>query len=483
MKVRLLIHGILPAVLTAVLMCACGHGNPEVQVSEDAPVYPDYNGVTVPSNIAPMNFGIRGAKAMSTVWKLEGKELLTVKGKDYVDVPESKWSSLLQQAKGKDVEVTISVWNETYPNGATFKPLIIHIAEENIDNWLAYRLIPPGYENWNRMGIYERNLSSFEVKTLVENHQNNEGCVNCHQFCNWSPDNMMFHACGKGGGTVVVTDGAPKKVVLAELSGGRSGTYPAFHPKGRYIAFSNNKTHQVFYARSRDKVEVYDAQSDLMFYDVKSGKVLTDERFNGAEDWETFPTFSPDGKMLYFCTGPAVDMPQDYEKLHYSICRIPFNEADGTLGEQVDTVYSASRQGGSVSFPRISPDGRYLLYTWAECATFPIHHKEADLQMIDLENNEMVDVSVLNSEDVDSYHSWSSNGHWVALSSKRQDGQFTKLYLSHFENGQFTKPFLLPQKNPYQNDGILFSYNIPEFITKPADFGKNALAELFRIKK
>lgn len=482
MKVRLMktMVRVLPVVLVATLICACGKGSPAAQVAEDAPIYPDYTDVTVPANIAPMNFGIRGAEAVRSVWKLDGKELLKAEGEDYVSLSEGDWRKLMNDAKGRDIEVTVSVWNDKYPQGATYKPFRIHVAEEDVDNWLAYRLIPPGYENWNHMGIYERNLTSFEVKTLIENNQNNKGCVNCHQFAGWSPDNMMFHARGKGGGTVVVTDGVPKKVVMAALSGGRSGTYPAFHPSGRFIAFSNNRTHQVFYARSRDKVEVYDAKSDLMFYDVRKGQVLTDERFNDSISWETFPAFSPDGCSLYFCTAHSVDMPVEYEKLHYSICRVAFNEQDGSLGEQVDTVYSASSLGGSCSFPRISPDGRYLLFTLADCATFPIHHKEADLKMLDLQTNEPVDVSVLNSPDVDSYHSWSSNGHWVVLSSKRQDGQFTKLYLSYFNDGKFTKPFLLPQKNPYQNDRILYSYNIPEFITKPAEFGKNELAKLFK---
>ena len=474
--------------LAAMLVClpmiwGCGRGEPAGVMGEEAPIYPDYKDVTVPANIAPMNFGVRGAEYMKAVGKVDGNEVFKASGEDRICLSQPEWQSVLKTASGKDIEITVSVWDEKHPDGASYKPFKIHVSTDDIDGWLAYRLIPPGYENWNTMGIYERNLSSFEVKTIIENKQNNKGCVNCHNFASWSPENMMFHARGKGGGTVLVTDSKLFKLNLGQISGGRNGTYPAFHPTGRYIAFSNNRTHQVFYGNSRDKIEVYDAKSDLMFFDVKGGKMLTDERFNDSISWETFPAFSPDGKDLYFCSARAVRMPVEYDSLHYSICRVAFNVEDGALGETVDTVYSAAKQGGSASFPRISPDGRYMLFTLADCATFPIHHKEADLKMMDLQTGEMVDVSALNSPDVDSYHSWSSNGCWVVLSSKRQDGHYTKLYLSHFENGNFSKPFLLPQENPYENDVILYSYNIPEFIKAPAEFSKDEMANLFKLDK
>ena len=96
-------------------------------------------------------------------------------------------------------------------------------------------------------------------------------------------------------------------------------------------------------------------------------------------------------------------MPIDYQNLHYSLCKVDFDEATGTFGERIDTIYNAERDGGSVSFPRLSPDGHYLLYTKAACATFPIWHKEADLKMLRLSDGEELDVEILNSAETESY--------------------------------------------------------------------------------
>ncbi|MDP4272484.1 MAG: hypothetical protein Q8909_20540, partial [Bacteroidota bacterium] len=73
----------------------------------------------------------------------------------------------------------------------------------------------------------------------------------------------------------------------------------------------------------------------------------------------------------------------------------------------------------------------------------------------------------LNSPDVDSYHSWSSNGNWIIFSSRREDGSYTKPYIAYFKNGKGHKPFVLPQKDPNFYTALFKSFNIPEFMVKP----------------
>ena len=75
-------------------------------------------------------------------------------------------------------------------------------------------------------------------------------------------------------------------------------------------------------------------------------------------------------------------------------------------------------------------------------------------------------MTALNSDDAESYHSWSGNGRWMVVSSRRDDGLYTRPYISYVdENGVASKPFLLPQKNPKKYyDSQMFSYNIPEFV-------------------
>ena len=77
----------------------------------------------------------------------------------------------------------------------------------------------------------------------------------------------------------------------------------------------------------------------------------------------------------------------------------------------------------------------------------------------------------VNSEDVDSFHTWSSNGRWLVFSSRRDDGLYTKPYFTHVDaQGQATKPFLLPQENPREfYKRRMESYNLPAFTTGPVE--------------
>ena len=82
----------------------------------------------------------------------------------------------------------------------------------------------------------------------------------------------------------------------------------------------------------------------------------------------------------------------------------------------------------------------------------------------------------LNSNETDSYHSWSSNSKWLVFSSKRMDGRSTRPFIAYINSwDQMGKPFVLPQDDPAYYDNLVLSYNIPEFIKgkikmKPRDF-------------
>jgi Tol biopolymer transport system component len=276
----------------------------------------------------------------------------------------------------------------------------------------------------------------------------------------------MFHARGGDGGTILYHNGKLTKIKFNEIGPKKNTTYPAWHPEGRFIAFSSNTTRQTFYLHGKKPIEVYDNESDLLVYDTMTGEVIADERFMTAHTLETFPAWSPDGRYLYYAAADAKKLPDQIEDMHYHLLRISFDKESGHFGNQIDTVYNAFSQGGSASHPRVSADGNYLLYTWTEYGTFPVWHQEADLRMLNLQTNEPVDVSIWNAEDeADSYHSWSSDGRWVIYGSRRQDGRYTHLYIGYFDrDGRAHKPFLLPQEDPRYNHWRLKSYNVPEFV-------------------
>lgn len=125
--------------------------------------------------------------------------------------------------------------------------------------------------------------------------------------------------------------------------------------------------------------------SDVVVCDIEKHTILSSPVIFSKESFETFPTFSPDGQKLYYCSAPAMPMPDSICNLKYSLCSVSFNPENGMFGNKVDTLFNASVKGQSVSFPRVSPDGHFLLCTLSDYGTFPIWHKEADLYMINLQ--------------------------------------------------------------------------------------------------
>ena len=467
--------------VASVLLFSCGGGGAARDRADVLPpIFPDYAGVTVPCNIAPLNFKIQGAGRIRAEFSAGGELCFAVEGrKGVVDIPPKRWRALLERVRGGEMTVAVSVWSASAPEGVTYAPFTISVSEDPIDGWVAYRLIEPGYEGWLQMGIYQRDLTTFTEKVLVDNSVNGMGCVNCHSFCDYSPDRMMFHARSEGGGTVFWQEGEAEKVNLAGIGPKRQGTYPRWNPRGRYVAYSSNETRQTFYATDRQVNETFDTASDLIVYDTGSGRVLTDDRFMTAGRWESYPEWTPGGDALLFASAEGVEMPRERRRLHYDLLRVGFDFESGALCERVDTLFNSRTQGGSASYPRVSPDGRFLMYTRAEFGTFPVWHKEADLAMVRMEDGAEVDVSVLNSPSSESYHSWSSSGRWVVFASRRMDDRYARLFIAHVsEQGVCGKPFLLPQRDPEHNLLRLKSYNVPELVTGEVKLPAGRLREL-----
>lgn len=462
------------ALLTLFFSCS-----DSVQVSETLDrkpaIVPDYADITIPANIAPLNFSLKDSVEDAQVVLSYAGQQVEVRAKDNQFVfPISKWKKLLSSATGNTVEVVVRVkekgkWLE-------YAPVKWSVAAEPIDPYIAYRLIAPGYTLWNKMGLYQRNLENYTETPIIENKMSGRNCVNCHSFCMQNPDKMLFHMRETYPGTILVDGDKIEKLNTKTEQTISSLVYPSWHPSGKYVAFSVNNTKQGFHANDRNRIEVFDEASDVVVYDVVKHEVVTTARLFSKDAFETFPTFSPDGKTLYFCTAAPRPIPEEYSEIKYSLCSIGFDPDTRSFGSVVDTLYNASVSGQSASFPRVSPDGKHLMYTLSGYGNFSIWHKDADLYMADLSTGESTPLDILNSDDVESYHSWSSNSRWVIFSSRRIDGLYTRPYIAYIdENGQACKPFLLPQKDTGFYDRFMMSYNIPEFITGKVKVGGRVL--------
>ena len=442
-------------------------------------IYPDYKDVVVPPNIAPLNFIVRDSTATAYVvqFKGNGKELLTAAADDaIVKIDTTEWRSLLMGNKGSDISVNVYAKR---PDGwIHFKPYKISVAEEPIDAFLSYRLIEPGYELYRQLGIYQRNLTTFEEKPIYENNReydnNNNHCVNCHNYRMNSTESMLFHVRSNHGGTIIIQNGKAHKIQLKDSTIIASGVYPSWHPTANLVAFSTNKTGQAFHLYHPEKVEVLDAQSDLLLYDVTNNEV--GHIIRTSDDLETFPCWSPDGRTLYYCSASVKHLidpivPDSlvsqhlilkYDSIRYNLMSIPFDPKTNSFGSPRIEI-NAAEEEKSISVPRVSPDGRYVLYTKGDYGQFHIWHKSSDLWVMDIEKDTCYALAASNSPDVDSFHSWSSNGRWFVFSSRRMDGNYTRPYIAYFDKqGRAHKAFVLPQEDPEWNILLLKSYNVPE---------------------
>jgi hypothetical protein len=111
---------------------------------------------------------------------------------------------------------------------------------------------------------------------------------------------------------------------------------------------------------------------------------------------------------------------------------------------------------------------------------FPVYQPSSDLYLMDLQTGDYRKLDI-NSEYSESWHSWSSNGRWIAFSSKRLGGLFTRTYFSYVDkDGKVYKPFIMPQKDPAFYDSFLKTYSVPELITGPFRISHNELGRAAR---
>ena len=442
----------------------CGKARSNVEETQEYPdIFPDYQFVTIPVNIAPLNFRVPGAERVEVEFSKGNAPLLVCRGKEGIQIPLKKWHKILGEIQNGFLSVKVYAQKEGKWKG--YSPFQIKVVSDSIDSYLAYRLIEPGYELGTKLSLFQRELSSFDEEVFVPYSLTGNNCVNCHAFCNYSPDQFFFHVRQNNAGTIFVDHGTVKKINTQTAALATAGSYRMWHPSGKYIAFSTSKTYQAFHAFREKKIEVYDLLSDLMVYDVENNKVLTDKRFLTENEWETFPAWSPDGKYLYFCRAQVRKMPMEYKQLKYGIYRVAFDETNGTLGDSIEAVLNPEVTQKSTIYPVFSPDGRFLLYTVMDEGVFPIYHPESELAMIDMQTGQHVDMQMINSPYPESYHIWSSSGRWIVFSSRRIDNSYTHVYFAHVdENGKVDKPFVLPQKDPDFYRQCLKSFNVPELI-------------------
>ncbi len=461
-------------------ICSCSVSKPEnaEQVNELPPIYPDYIGVTIPVEIAPLDFDYNGGEFETMYVLAKGSKSGELEaGGTTIDFDMDDWHELTRQNQGGEISMTVYVKQEG--KWKQYQDFKVFVSNHPLEEWgLTYRRIAPGYEVYGKLGLYQRDLSTFEETPIIENTYVAGACFNCHTSNRTNPDQFTFHVRGDHGATMVQQHGNREWLKARNDSLHGSMVYPYWHPSGKYCAYSTNQTHQSFHAVRGERIEVFDQASDVFVYNPNTHELLLDKRLMTPDHYETYPVFSPDGKTLYFCSSDAKPIPSEYKEIRYNICKIDFNAENGTYGEKIDTVFHASALGKSATHPRPSYDGKYLMFTLADYGCFPIWHNEADNYILNLQTGEAKPLTEANSPQTDSWHNWNVNSHWFVFTSRRENGLYTRLYLAHIDdNGNVSKPFLLPQRNPAEYyDALIDSYNTPDFTARKVEFDTRSAA-------
>ena len=455
------------------MMVACNTApeNP-AKVDRLPEIYPDYIGVTIPDGMAPLNFNSADADVDCIDVVVKGSKSGEIHANGaYADFDIDDWHALTAQNKGG--QLTLTVCTRKGGEWTRYKDFNISISTYALEEWgLTYRRIAPGYEVFSHMGLYQRDLSTFDEYAIIENTQVPGMCVNCHSSQQTNPEKFVFHVRGDHGATMFQIDGKREWLKASNEQLGGSMVYPYWHPSGKYCAFSTNMTRQAFHVAPKERIEVFDLSSDVFVYNPETHEILTDSLLQTKEWSENSPVFSPDGRTLYYMTCRQQDYPANYKNEKYNLCKIDFDPETGKFGEKVDTIFNAVAMGKSLTWPRPSYDGKYMLFTLMDYGYFSIWHNESDKWLLDLQTGGARELKEINSDKADSYHNWSLNSHWVVFTSRRDDGLYTRLYLACVDDkGHFSKPFMLPQRNPKEcYSESLYSFNVPDFTKTKVEF-------------
>ncbi len=523
------------ALLLLPLLTMCQRASVPTQFAEGdsiPAIYPDYVDVTVPVNIAPLTFEWDGNGCDDMVTLFSAGDEQVVCGGLKAQPSMDEWHALTAAALGADAAparnaITVDVYTQNADRWTHHKPFSIYVSTDSIDPWMSYRLIAPSYVTYEELTLNQRCLENYDERVMVDNMlcglDKTGQCVNCHNYQQYDPKRMQFHARQHQGGTVIVYNGTVKKVNMKNDSIISAGVYPAWHPWLPLIVYSTNHTGQSFHTRDLNKIEVFDSASDLIVYNVETDEVSNVE--NDPNEFEVFPAWAPDGRTLYYCsahferqdTGSVdVEVIRRAKEIHYALYRKSFDPETrkfgpreqvfptgsgvyttelsdvssddsskvtqpSTLNSQLSTASEALTPQQSVTLPRVSPDGRFLMFTMGRYGVFHIWHREADLYLLDLTTGEVRAMDEINSDDTESYHSWSSNGRWVVFSSRRDDGGFTRPFIAHIdEQGRGAKPFELPQRDPDYHRQFMKSYNIPELMRGPVEITPQEFADVLK---
>lgn len=260
-------------------------------------------------------------------------------------------------------------------------------------------------------------------------------------------------------GQFVVTTVNPSAVV--ENQPQSSSPNSSEPPSNYYVAnFKDYRFLQVFYP----------TRGLLVWYSRATGIL---QPLPGADDprfVQTNAVWSPDEKFLVFARAAArepnpVGVPTalfandpNERKIQYDLYRVPFN---GGKGGAPEPIAGASQNGMSNSFPKVTPDGRWMVFV--QCRNGLLMRPDSQLYIVPATGGQARRMHC-NTSLMNSWHSFSPNGRWMVFSSKSRS-PYTQMYLTHLDPEGNDSPAILIENATDANRAV----NLPEFVNIAQD--------------
>lgn len=343
----------------------------------------------------------------------------------------------------------------------------------------------------NAIHLIQWRLKSIDQPTSRVVLEGMHTCANCHSF---SGDGKTMGIDMDGPqndkGLYAAVALKPQTVVRSEdmiswnpsrdprFAFNRVGFMSQVSPDGRYVLtmlgspdrMQQDKYYVANFKDYRFLQVFYPTRGVLFWYDRRTGRRHSLPGADNPDYVQTNGVWTPDGKSIVFARARATDpYPQGRPiatrandpneiPIQYDLYRIPFNDGRGGTAEP---IAGASGNGMSNSFPKVSPDGRWIVFV--EAHNGEVMRPDGQLYIVPFGGGQARRLNA-NMSPMNSWHSWSPNGRWLVFSSKSR-GPYTRMFLTHIDENGNDSPAILIEGVTAANRAV----NLPEFVNIPAN--------------